>query len=147
MSRVGQIYIPFALSLSKGRSWFDKLTTNSGSAFYQLFHFTVTPFSGVLEKFQPGGSIEMEIAYFEFPVLRLPLFGYPGPLPEQKGPFRMGHYCQMSAIRRTKGVNSQGRTVGVETIFSSGLSTVVNIGDGCQSLPPCLGKDFGVGTM
>ena len=82
MSRVGQIYVPFALSLSKGRSWFDKLTTNSGSAFYQLFHFTVTPFSGVLEKLQPGRSMEQEISDRELPVLRLPLFGYPGPLPE-----------------------------------------------------------------
>jgi len=49
MSRVSQIYIPFALSLSKGRSWFGMLTTNGGFAFYHLLYFAVAPFSGVLE--------------------------------------------------------------------------------------------------
>ena len=98
MSRVHEIYVPFALSLSKGRSWFDKLTTNGGSVLYHLLRFAVAPFPGILEKPQPGGSMEQEIPDFEFPIL-FPFFGYPGPLPEQKGPFGMGHHRQMSAIR------------------------------------------------
>jgi hypothetical protein len=48
-----------------------------------LLRFAVAPLPGILEKPQPGGSMEQEIPDLEFPIL-FPFFGYPGPLPEQK---------------------------------------------------------------